>query len=596
MATPSLVDLPDEILHTILCYASASSATALEQTSSRFRNVANAHLLWRHYCQADFTFWDARHHIGHKLAAPPAAVRWKDVYKTRRLIDRATTRLLDSILASQTGRIEKVHQIIGFGYDAKDTLLRHARAREEETEDYLARRYYSNAILGCLHRALAIPEWQRLKDGADVPIHRALGVFDLLVLETGRGDFDDISAVLDEMVQGILDERPDILARTPRARAVSIAEYLRSKNLLGIEPGREYYRIEHNFLGVALLDEGHNSLPLISAAIYCYVAQKLGLNANPCGFPFHVHVIIRPERGYDLDQRPLDDAAQEGEPMYMDPFRSTAETPVSELQSQLDYLGALTLSRSTYLRASRVPEIVLRCAKNILNAMLQTPHNRDTSLDLARVKYAALWAAMLFEEDPNAENAATLGAHQAQPFGHRLRRYLPSFMELFATYFPLDVFLVEQHIIPLFRGLPEYAHLLESIHAMKAGDQFPKQVHRRTWEHRNVRYRVGQVFRHRRYAYTAVITGWDAECGAEEDWMQTMGVDRLPRGRHQSFYHALVEDKSVRYVAEENIQIIHPPLSSLPSVLVNLAGKYFKRWDHESRRFVSNIRDEYPDD
>jgi F-box protein 21 len=30
--------------------------------------------------------------------------------------------------------------------------------------------------------------------------------------------------------------------------------------------------------------------------------------------------------------------------------------------------------------------------------------------------------------------------------------------------------------------------------------------------------------------------------------------------------------------------------------LMSLAGRFFKRWDQENRVFISNIRDEYPDD
>lgn len=109
----------------------------------------------------------------------------------------------------------------------------------------------------------------------------------------------------------------------------------------------------------------------------------------------------------------------------------------------------------------------------------------------------------------------------------------------------------------------------------------------------NVRYRVGQVFYHRRYQYYAIIVGWDAKCAASEQWIDQMRVDSLPQGREQSFYHVLVEDKSVRYVAEENINIVEQePLSRL----LLIAGQYFKRWDDSSKRFVSNIRDEYPDD
>ena len=53
------------------------------------------------------------------------------------------------------------------------------------------------------------------------------------------------------------------------------------------------------------------------------------------------------------------------------------------------------------------------------------------------------------------------------------------------------------------------------------------------------------------------------------------------------------DDKSVRYVAEENIERLY----IMPcETLMQLAGRYFKRWDREMKVFVSNIKDEYPDD
>lgn len=46
-------------------------------------------------------------------------------------------------------------------------------------------------------------------------------------------------------------------------------------------------------------------------------------------------------------------------------------------------------------------------------------------------------------------------------------------------------------------------------------------------------------------------------------------------------------------MAEENIR----PTTDPPSEdLLDLAGRYFKRWDESHKSFVSNIRDEYPDD
>ena len=302
-------------------------------------------------------------------------------------------------------------------------------------------------------------------------------------------------------------------------------------NLTGIEPGREYHHLEHSFIGIALNDQGHNSLPLISAVVYCYVAQKFGLNARPCGFPFHVHVIIRPATGYDMDGRQLPEG-MDGEPMYMDPFRAVDETPVSDLRDQLNFLGALTQSQSTFLGESRTGEIVLRCGKNILNSLRQIPQLPPTSLDVWSVKYAALWSTMIF-----AKCSSPNGPVAGQTL--QLQRNLPWLMEIFATEYPTDVYLIEKYLAPLFRDLPEYEHLLESVHVMRTGDEMPKQVRRRTSERGNIKYKIGQVFRHRRYAYEGIITGWDTECGAGEQWMQRMGVDLLPAGRHQSFYHVL---------------------------------------------------------
>lgn len=53
------------------------------------------------------------------------------------------------------------------------------------------------------------------------------------------------------------------------------------------------------------------------------------------------------------------------------------------------------------------------------------------------------------------------------------------------------------------------------------------------------------------------------------------------------------EDKSVRYVAEENIALVQEEPGEN---LMALAGQHFKRWDRTNGIFVSNIKDEYPDD
>lgn len=339
-----------------------------------------------------------------------------------------------------------------------------------------------------------------------------------------------INDMLNAIVEDLAREKPEITESTPREKARIIASYLLSKNYTGIQPGREYHSLEHNFLGFALRDPDHNSLPLISAAIFCYVARKFDLDAQPCGFPFHVHVIISPPVGFDMDGRAQTDDSDSGGPMYMDPFRSEEEVPVDDLNRQLNMFGASTATREAFLGRTSTSEVVLRCSRNILNSLQVSPENVDLvsqRLDADSARYAGLWSSML-----SAPQSRLLDA----------RRYLPWFMELFFKEFPWDVSLVEDYILTMFRGSLDYEHIAEGLRVTRTVDEMPKQCRKRGPEHKNVKYRVGDVFLHRRYNYQAIITGWDSECGAGEEWMRRMGIDQLQAGRKQSFYHALLVD------------------------------------------------------
>jgi hypothetical protein len=53
-------------------------------------------------------------------------------------------------------------------------------------------RYFSDAVLGCLHRTIAVLEWNKLKNGEHVSLERALGAYDMFVLHDREGDFDDV--------------------------------------------------------------------------------------------------------------------------------------------------------------------------------------------------------------------------------------------------------------------------------------------------------------------------------------------------------------------------------------------------------------------
>lgn len=470
-----------------------------------------------------------------KFNGPVAKVDWKTVFAERHGVDKTTSAEIDSILASQVSRIEKTERIIGHGYDAKDTLLRHLNV-EDDAEDVLARQFYSDAVLGTLHRTMAIKEWVKLKDGGPVPLERALAAFDMFVLHGRKGDFDEISGHLDQLAEGVRTADSEFIDRSPRRQAIVVAEYLRERNIMGISRGTtEYHDLQNNFIGIALQDEEHPSLPLITVAIYCCVAKRLGLDAQPCGFPFHVQAIVRPIAGHDLDGH-ASEPGTEILPMYMDPFRTSRETAVQDLKTQLHSLGVNQSVHAELLGPSSVEEIVRRSAKNIITSVQTLPrHNggRPVTSPLSFPEtesafYGALWALILLPDG---------NRHQA---GVQRARYLHFLVERLEKQTLMDVGLMEEQVLPLIEDAGQYRGLLDTIRVIRTADRKPKQLKDRTLETReSVQYKIGQVFHHKRYHYIAVITGWDPECAAGADWMTHMNVHALSRGQHQSFYHVL---------------------------------------------------------
>ena len=325
-----------------------------------------------------------------------------------------------------------------------------------------------------------------------------------------------------------------------------IATYLLQHQRLGLRDNGiyHYHDLQNNFIGFTLYEDEHASIPLICVAIYCCVAKRLGLDASLCALPFHIVATLRPEAGYDCDGRSLsnEDAA---EPIYMDPFTTDEDVPLCNLLSRLTLIGVPQAEQRAFLEPASVPDLIIRTGRNVLFSVQESQRRITTQqihrhaglassplLDFDGAFYGALWACLLFGTSPNGTGPHSISI--------RPRAYLPPFMEHFETHFPTDVGLIESHILPIFSRYPEAAQLRESIRVVRCVDSMPKLVRRRD-DHttERVRYKVGQVFQHKRYNYFAVITGWDPECSANERWKAQMRIDELSQGAGQSFYHAL---------------------------------------------------------
>lgn len=578
----TLSELPIEVLHQIISFIPPSSIPTLQIVSRKFRDLPQP-LLWHYHCRTQFKYWSQEHELQQKLSGAVNETDWKKLFSDHYSIDRSVTRDVNGILAGQRNRIEKAERMMNHGYDARDALIQNLNVGDG-AEDVLARRFYSDAVLGGLYRSMAISEWAKLKDGDVVPLERALAAFDMFVLHERDGDFHDVATRLDRIAQQVCIEDLEFMNQPPRQKAIALAGFLRQRDLTGISGNSHYNDLQNNFIGIALQDGHHPSLPLVSVAIYCCVAQRLGIDAQPCGFPFHVLAIIKPSPGRTMDGRHMESGTFP-EPMYMDPFRSNQEVYVNDLRAQLQSLGISPSNFPELLGASSTAEIVRRSAKNIIISLqaIARDHGAGHSFpDVDGAFYAAVWAVLLLPEG----STITAGAQRANCLNH--------ITELIEKYFLTDTWLIEKHILPLIEDHTQREQLQKSIRVIRTTDHMPKNIKNRTSDSlRNVQYNVGQIFHHKRYHYKAVITGWDVECAAKDHWMARMRVHDLPRGKYQGFYHVLAEDKSVRYVAEENIALVHEDPGE---DLMALAGQHFKRWDRTGGVFVSNIKDEYPDD
>ena len=407
---------------------------------------------------------------------------------------------------------------------------------------------------------MALKEWLHIMAEHHRPLERALMAFDMFLAHRTESDFDyvrchfypedddmalrpmQISTQLDLLAERFQQETLIESGCSTRTKALALAQFLRSHNLTGIDSDIQYRDLANNFIGVAIISKTHSSLPLISVAIFCSLAQRLGLDARPCSFPQHVLAIVYPPAGLTLDDAPvLSD--QKPQPMYLDPFCSDMETPVEDLRERLARLRVPSVSYPKYLGPATNKEMVMRTACNIVCSVRERKRREPSwdigavdrllpmayNLDLESASYSATWAMLTLDAfKDEGMYMAGLDATQA----------LLYIIHILETHLPEDVSLIEDNLVPLFEGTLEFRQLIETIRVTRASDAMPKQRHPRGHDvAKSVKYRIGQVFRHRRYDYLAVIHGWDAKCEAAEAWVRRMQVDSLSKGRRQSFYH-----------------------------------------------------------
>lgn len=535
----AFTELPTEIIEAIALNLDARSLIAISETSRLIKQLtADSSIIWRRLCRTQFTTWDSRHHMRAKWAAPLSEVDWRGLYKERVNVEVRTRALLNHIVGTQHQRIRCINEIADFGYDAKEALMREMEC-PDSAEDVLARRYYAKAVLERIQREMAIKLWIQLNDNDNVPLERALGAYDIFALVGDYVDMDQMENRLNYLSNCLLAEHPGFADLSPREKASTLATYLRENGYKGVTDA-SYRALPNSFIGLVLASENHESLPLISVAIYCAVARRVGLDARPCGFPGHVYTLVYAPRFHDLDGKYKPSSSHELEYIYLDPFRSRDEVDCNSLEQTLRQMGVPQSEYRYFLSGATTREMVLRTARNIMSSV-QTTRQAEAGLrgiqwihthpDLDSAFYSSIWSMLILGPAPDSPGLSSANT--------RRRQYLPYLLEHFQTHFPWDVTLLEHYVIPMFFDQPEGQRLLQFVHTMHQVDAVRKPILARDEKTVNVTFKVGQLFQHKRYRYEGVITGWDVSCDAGEEWIRNMDVDRLPSGRNQAFYHVL---------------------------------------------------------
>ncbi|VBB81378.1 Putative protein of unknown function [Podospora comata] len=626
-----LSDFPDEIIRHVLHFVSAEdNLRNFQLASRRLHNIANEPLLWRTYCLRCFHFWDARHNLEKKLKARASSVGWKDLWLKRRRTNFRVERWLDGIVRTTRGQARRVAAICELGLDVKDYLL-DQRYIDDSDEYVLAKKYWAQATLDSLHRGLAVEVWFSYQGRLNSREHldAALGAFDMFVLHDQDHDLNYIARTLDQYAIQYITEHPHSKRFNTRDKAINLMRWLRLKNYIGAEfPISEYRNLQYCLIGHVLSEREHASLPLVAAAIFVCVAQRLGINAACLNFPGHAYVSVEPPAGEDLDgelvwsnKRPT--ALHR---MYIDPFTSDHEVPIEYLRAKLVEHGWESDDDSASFQPSPVPIIVQRMAKNLKASWAEVytlPENDPKIISTGRLrtgvplrnlntaKYAAMWADLMTKDPATfrwSDSLSRLLAECSQHWSEDLwilEKYLSPVYEAYDSFLKRQAMAMDDRVG--WQHVPDIIRMMNNL-----DNRGSTACHRRYTEdiQRSVHYKIGQVFRHKRYGYVGVINGWrsknmmlpdphtvsheDARVeGGRFDMYSEMGYGRRPTDK---IFYTCVRPAYCRLrIAQENVEIITDP-AEIPEELFIAAGRFFKRFDRESCRFVSNIKEYYPDD
>lgn len=142
----------------------------------------------------------------------------------------------------------------------------------------------------------------------------------------------------------------------------------------------------------------------------------------------------------------------------------------------------------------------------------------------------------------------------------------------------------------------EKQQMQKQWHPTPEEEHFSRSAKVRRRNNKKVKFRVGQVIKHKIWGYKGVIIGWDEFAKAPESWLRANHPASHPEWRLQPNYSILVhthdrQDPQITYVPEDNIKIISNAKISHPHL-----KDYFYQFDGSQYLPNEELREWYPDD
>ncbi|KAJ3750747.1 Hemimethylated DNA-binding protein YccV like-domain-containing protein [Lentinula detonsa] len=504
-----------------------------------FRQAAAIPSIWQQHYQVRYLHANEPHEDQRKART---GGHWKLMYAVRRTIDNEVLKHLDSIVMKRVGRYEHANALTKYLFDAWDVLeiekgtvspgeYMKIRTLGESHTLLSTKAYWASALLTSIGQTYVVGLWSslRLGDQSVSFVH----AFSSISCFFGKHP-DEISSMLTT-----LNSRcKDYLLRLNFPLSESDPNYDLKKLCLLICDfmATEGYGpvAAHSFHDVlnlfphSYLTSHKRTIPLSLVHIFVSIAQSLGVASSPVDFPVRVLVHI------SVPNPEVDD-------FYVDVFGPETIVSLRDIPALLARQGIQADNMMHYISPCGAASMLLRGSRNILSS-LNIP---DTPLSLIR---------------PSALLALTIFVLLTGVGGGRIVYQLISQAD------PLDcATFISEALIPILDGTGRVQDDLR-LGCQKTLDEeviIAQAIRLRSSENKIVQHFVGMLFEHRRYNYTALITGWDSVCQASESWIREMKVSDLPRGREQPFYHVVCMDSSSRYVAEDNIEPLLTPTDQL---------------------------------